>query len=88
MKTTHAMRLNISRVSRLAASDEKKEDKEEEDQQGWIFGILLRCSNKENDDLTDDIAYEDEENEYEMNYNNSEDSFGMDNGDDDEGPTY
>lgn len=88
MKTTHAMRLNISRVSRLTASDEKKEDKEEEDQQGWGFWILLRCSNKENDDLTDDIAYEDEENEYEMNYNNSEDSFGMDNGDDDEGPTY
>lgn len=55
---------------------------------GGAFWILLRCSNKENDDLTDDIAYEDEENEYEMNYNNSEDSFGMDNGDDDEGPTY
>ena len=88
LKSSHAMRLNISRVSRLTASDEKKEEKEEEDQQGQGIYVLLKSRNKENDDLTDDIAYEDEENEYEMNYNNSEDSFGMDNGDDDEGPTY
>lgn len=69
-------------------------DRGEEGRQGGrgTARVVVVCSihrrNKENDDLTDDIAYEDEGNEYEMNFNNSDDSFGMDNGDDDDGPTY
>lgn len=48
----------------------------------------LICSPQEGDDLNQDVVYEDEENEYEMNFEVSEDSFGMNDDDGDDGPVY
>lgn len=48
----------------------------------------LFCSPQEGDDLNQDVVYEDEENEYEMNFEVSEDSFGMNDDDGDDGPVY
>ena len=45
-------------------------------------------SPQEGDDLNQDVVYEDEENEYEMNFEVSEDSFGMNDDDGDDGPVY
>lgn len=42
---------------------------------------------QDEDDLNQDVVYEDEGNEYEMNFEISEDSFGMDD-DGDDGPVY
>lgn len=51
----------------------------------WVF----IPSNPEGDDLDQDVVFDDEEGiEYEVNYNNSEDSFGADDGGDDDGPMY
>ena len=50
--------------------------------------MLSSCSPQEGDDLNQDVVYEDEENEYEMNFEVSEDSFGMNDDDGDDGPVY
>lgn len=51
--------------------------------------LPFHCSPQEGEDLDQDVVFDDEEGiEYEVNYNNSEDSFGADDGGDDDGPMY
>lgn len=49
---------------------------------------ILINRGQDDDDLAQDVAYEDEGNEYEVNFEDSENSFGMDDGDDDNGPVF
>lgn len=53
-----------------------------------LFYIWLTYRPQEGDDLNKDTTYEDEENEYEIDYNNSEDSFGMHDDEEEEGPMF
>lgn len=53
-----------------------------------LYYIWLTCRPQEGDDLNKDTTYEDEENEYEIDYNNSEDSFGMHDDEEEEGPMF
>ena len=46
-------------------------------------------SAQEGDDLNQDVVFDDDEGiEYDVNYNNSEDSFGNDDDGDEDGPMY
>ncbi|KAK8800828.1 hypothetical protein WA588_001659 [Blastocystis sp. NMH] len=77
-KEIHSMRLNIRHANHTEVGNDK-EDKEDGGD---------NANPQEGDDLNQDVVYEDEENEYEMNFEVSEDSFGMNDDDGDDGPVY
>lgn len=77
------MRLKIHHIVQV---DTEKEENGENPTFLHIYKFTY--SVQEGDDLNQDVAYEDEGNEYEMNFNNSDNSFGMDDTDDDDGPVF
>ena len=84
-KPAQMMHIKIHRETK----QKETEEKEEPDNAEWAVIWLVHCRPQEGDDLNKDTIYEDEENEYEINYANSEDSFGMGGDDDgDDGPMF
>ena len=83
-RPAQVMHLKIHRDVRQKETEEKEEGENLE----YEWRSVVRCRQQEGDDLNKDTTYEDEGNEYEIDYNNSEDSFGMGGEDDEDGPMF
>lgn len=82
-KEVHGMRLKIHHT--VQVETEKEENGEN---LPFVFVIWMIHRAQEEDDLNQDVAYEDEGNEYEIDFNNSDNSFGMDDSDGEDGPVF